>query len=234
MSGLGSGGWFVKIGTEVYGPYTLERLRGFVREGRVRGHTLAAPRQDARFAPARDTPELAALIGAEAASAALARGMAEEREENPTEAAQSRLIASAAHQHLPAGRRETEFVGTAWPDAHPRERAPERDADDREAPSAGLRLASFYVACDIDLDGELDFEAALGRFGRFARAKRGLWLLKASTDAETLRNALSRAAGRDGALVIIDASRDRAAWYNIGARSDAALRLLRDEHSQQR
>lgn len=174
--------WFVRIGEAAYGPYSRDRLRAFVAEGRVRATTLVGRSEDGAFAPAGETPALAAIVNGEPA---------------PRDASKAAPAPAAA------------------PDASTATRSGE--------------TAHFVIVADVDPETERAIEGLLGALGRWERAARGAWMARATASAEEFRNTLSRVMGADDTLLIVDASRDRAAWFNIGHARDAALRALRED-----
>jgi len=108
--------------------------------------------------------------------------------------------------------------------------------DRRRGPDPDARTANFVVIAEIEQDGLEDFNVALGEYGdvepisraaqdgdRFARC---VWLMRAASSAAMLRNELSHILGRDDRLLIVDASRDRTAWFNLGREADQRIRSL--------
>jgi hypothetical protein len=66
--------WTISVGGRVYGPYSLEQMKGFHAESRLADHSLVARAGEEQFHPASEDPELALLFQpapqAEAAPAA--------------------------------------------------------------------------------------------------------------------------------------------------------------------
>ncbi len=106
----------------------------------------------------------------------------------------------------------------------------------RRSEDVDARAANFVVIGEIDGAGLADFEVVLGEYGDIepiSRAKsendafvRCVWLVRASATASMLRNELSHALGRDDRLLVVDASRDRTAWFNLGREADQRIRAL--------
>lgn len=163
--------WFVKVRSDVFGPYPRERIRGFIAEGRVRARTLVAGHPADRFAPAEEFPELADMLAPE----------------------------------MPAPRTAPEPRRAAGP------------------------LATFFIVADVENDTLHMVEQLLSAMGPCAYAAHGVWMLRAAASAELIRNALTKVMTAEDTLVIVDATRDRAAWFNIGQDRDAALRALRED-----
>lgn len=70
------------------------------------------------------------------------------------------------------------------------------------------------------------FEAALAGYGPFARVQPGVWLVRARLGPAALRNGLTRRLGSADALLVLGASLDQAAWFNIDGQADRAIRQL--------
>ncbi|MCW5725228.1 MAG: DUF4339 domain-containing protein [Maricaulaceae bacterium] len=86
--------------------------------------------------------------------------------------------------------------------------------------------ANFVIFVD-SAGGDLSaFERALSYFGDAERVFAGVWLLRGVASASELRNELSHLLDRDDRLMVIDASRDQSAWFNLGGEADATLRAL--------
>jgi len=56
------GAWSMNVGGRVYGPYTSERMRAFVSEGRLASHSLVTREGAGDWHEARDEPEFADLF----------------------------------------------------------------------------------------------------------------------------------------------------------------------------
>ncbi len=62
--------WTISVGGRVYGPYSIEQMRGFHAEGRLADHSLVARAGDEQFRAAGEDPALAAFFQPAAQSAA--------------------------------------------------------------------------------------------------------------------------------------------------------------------
>ena len=103
--------------------------------------------------------------------------------------------------------------------------APRAPASAESRPVASAPRA-FVVFAEL-LDGREDaFARALAQAGPVARARPGLWLLRAGADAAHLRNTLSQALGEGESLMVVEAAAPAAAWFNLGGEADRALRTL--------
>jgi hypothetical protein len=83
--------WTISVGGRVYGPYSLEQMRGFHAESRLADHSLVARAGEEQFHPATEDPELAPLFEAPA----------------PTEA----LVSEPAQPHRFGARNDADILG---------------------------------------------------------------------------------------------------------------------------
>ncbi|TGY91837.1 DUF4339 domain-containing protein [Marinicauda pacifica] len=100
-------------------------------------------------------------------------------------------------------------------------------AQRRPRPAPGdARTANFVVIAHLSQESEAEFAAALSEFGDTEQIGHGVWLVRAPYTAAILRNELSHALSRDDKLLVVDASRDRTAWFNLGREADQRIREL--------
>jgi hypothetical protein len=107
-----------------------------------------------------------------------------------------------------------------WLDASSQQPRPEK----RVTP--GARPANFVVIAEVQPDHIGEFRNALTAYGDLEQVTGHVWLLRGPTTAAILRNELSHILGRDDRLLVIDASHDRAAWFNLGREADQNIREL--------
>ena len=62
--------WTISVGGRVYGPYSLEQMRGFHAEGRLADHSLVARAGEDQFHGANEDPALAVFFQPQAAAPA--------------------------------------------------------------------------------------------------------------------------------------------------------------------
>ena len=60
----GGEGWWLRAGGRLYGPYALEHLADYLKQGRLAGSSLLGTHPDGPFAPAATWPALALLFQA--------------------------------------------------------------------------------------------------------------------------------------------------------------------------
>lgn len=99
-------------------------------------------------------------------------------------------------------------------------------ADDSRTPQATGRPANFVVIADINSENGAAFTASLAHYGEIETIMDGVWLLRGATTSAALRNELSHLLDREDKLLVVDASRDRSAWFNLGRDADQNIRSL--------
>lgn len=105
------------------------------------------------------------------------------------------------------------------------EEARRRPGEKRPAPS-DARTANFIIVAELAAGSTAGFEAALSDHGDVEPIKAGVWLLRGASSASHLRNELSHLLAREDKLLVVDASRDRTAWFNLGREADERIRNL--------
>ncbi|WP_300545270.1 DUF4339 domain-containing protein [Maricaulis sp.] len=90
----------------------------------------------------------------------------------------------------------------------------------------GARPANFVVIAEIQSESAAEFKTALSAYGDLEQITPGVWLLRGPTTSAVLRNELSHILAREDKLLVIDASHDRAAWFNLGRDADQNIREL--------
>lgn len=163
--------WSVQIGQQVYGPYSTQKMRGFIEEGRVVAQSLVALHGGKAFAPAASVAEFAGAFVAKSPAA---------------------------------------------PDPAP---TPTRPA---KKPEAGI--ANFVVI--LEDKGRADVDNVILNLGRAYKLSRTVWLISTTYSAAAIRNHLTQYLGRADRLFIVDATRDKLAWYNYGTDADARIRSV--------
>jgi len=94
------------------------------------------------------------------------------------------------------------------------------------AAAAETTHANFVIIADIRSRSSVPFEAALARQGEGYRLNPLVWLLHSDRSAGTLRNELVPHLGQSDTLLIVDATRSRTAWFNLGPEPDAKIRKV--------
>lgn len=91
---------------------------------------------------------------------------------------------------------------------------------------ADAKTANFIIAAEIGAESRAGFEAAIAEFGDVQPISSGVWILRGAASAAHLRNELSHLLERKDKLLVVDASRDRSAWFNLGRDADQRIREL--------
>jgi hypothetical protein len=86
--------------------------------------------------------------------------------------------------------------------------------------------ANFVVIADLRSRGSGPFEAAISKLGDSYRLNPLVWLLHTDRTAGTIRNELIQHMGHSDHLVIVDATRGKTAWFNLGPEADAKIRKV--------
>jgi len=97
-----------------------------------------------------------------------------------------------------------------------------RDAEAAQATAADG--ANVFVYAEIHSTAWNGFLAALEAMGAMCEIAPGLWMVRTQHSAGVIRNALSQTLERGDRFVVIDATRDRMAWYNLGPGIDVRLK----------
>jgi hypothetical protein len=84
--------------------------------------------------------------------------------------------------------------------------------------------ANMLIWSDIVTGATFGFENELRKLGPVAQIVPGLFILRSTRTAGVVRNVLSQALGRGDKFMVIDASRDRMAWFNLGPEIDVRIR----------
>jgi hypothetical protein len=83
--------------------------------------------------------------------------------------------------------------------------------------------ANVFVHAEILSGAWNGFMAALESVGSVCDLAPGLWLVRTRHSAGVIRNALSQTLERGDRFIVIDATRDRLAWFNLGMETDARI-----------
>jgi len=92
------------------------------------------------------------------------------------------------------------------------------------APAAAPEAANVFVHAEIVSGGWTPFMAALTSMGAICELAPGFWLVRTRFSAGVVRNMLSQTLERGDRFIVIDATRDRLAWFNLGPENDAKIR----------
>jgi len=87
-------------------------------------------------------------------------------------------------------------------------------------------LSHFVVIADMKSRSISGLEEEIFKCGQATSIMPQAWLLSSEMSINAIRNALVQRLGRIDALFIIDASRNKAAWFNYGPEADSRIRRV--------
>lgn len=93
----------------------------------------------------------------------------------------------------------------------------------RPSNDAQVEAANVFVHAEIVSGSWNAFMAALESMGAVCDLAPGLWLVRTRFSAGVIRNTLSQTLERGDRFVVIDATRDRLAWFNLGPEIDVRI-----------
>lgn len=94
------------------------------------------------------------------------------------------------------------------------------------APGPAVETANFVVIADLKARGSGQFEIMLNKLGDNYRLNSSTWIVHTDRTAAGLRNELVPHLGNTDTLVIVDATRSKTAWFNLGPEADAKIRKV--------
>ena len=85
-------------------------------------------------------------------------------------------------------------------------------------------LAHLVVMADMKSRSISGLEEEMHKLGVTVQLLPQVWLLSSEATANTVRNILIQQLGKLDILFVLDASRDKAAWFNFGPEADTRIR----------
>ncbi|MDO8289076.1 MAG: hypothetical protein Q7T44_07640 [Parvibaculum sp.] len=199
--------WLLKYGDRVYGPYSHDAMTGYIAEGRVIATSLIAPEgtaaEDTTWQPASSVDAFAESFGIPKEQDRVApnyRSPVEQAEEQDVAAPQREVTTDARPTYGPA----------------------KGQIDRRRQPET----ANFIVIMDIKARYAGQLEQAIMSLGPAYKLAPNVWCVNTDSTAAGLLNDLSIHIGKTDSMFIVDATRDRTAWHNLGPETDAKLRRV--------
>jgi len=202
------GAWTINVSGRIYGPFTSERMRGFVGEGRLAPHSLVAREGSSDWHEARDEPEFSDVFAYRAAA--------------PSVPAPEPKAAAPAPQptHAP----QPVQPQMSAPALH----APQPQAHHSNGGVAGEHVAAHFAVI-IDqkaVSTASNLESAINSLGHSYRLTNNVWIISTEQTVSAVRNRLVQELGKADSLFVIDASRGKAAWFNFGPEADVRIRRV--------
>jgi hypothetical protein len=122
-------------------------------------------------------------------------------------------------------KRADQHPNLRWDFKAPRKRKfgdPKLDPGETEVPVCNYFLAARLMA------GNERFERVLRDAGKMTRVAGDMWVLRSRLTVQQLRNQLTMIMKPHEHFVIVNASKDRLAWFNIGVEADIGVRGVWD------
>ncbi|HYD86206.1 MAG TPA: DUF4339 domain-containing protein [Vitreimonas sp.] len=95
-----------------------------------------------------------------------------------------------------------------------------------EPANDAAEAANVFVHAEIFSGSWNNFMAALTSLGHVCDLSPGLWLVRTRFSAGVIRNTLSQTLERGDRFVVVDATRDRLAWFNLGPETDVRIQKV--------
>jgi len=197
--------WLLKYDERIYGPYSRAAMESYIAEGRIAARSIVAPEgtlpgSDA-WCEAASTAEFASFFqGIPVAVTPRAEAQPAKRRSDAASAAAA--AASAASR--------TEFGSEKG------------QVDRRRQPET----SNFIIVIDVKARYAGPLEQAIMSLGPAYKLAPNVWCVNAEATAPGLLNSLSQHIGKTDSMFIVDATRDRSVWLNIGPESEAKLRRV--------
>lgn len=102
--------------------------------------------------------------------------------------------------------------------------ATDRPAQRQQAPDVPPTV--FMIMAEIRSGRGMNFLQSLQSLGPTQRIGGSVWILRAKTKAETLRDVLSQPLGADDRLFILDSFANETAWFNLSPEMDTQIAQL--------
>jgi hypothetical protein len=84
--------------------------------------------------------------------------------------------------------------------------------------------ANLIVYTEITSGASQRIEFELRRIGAVTEVNPGIYLVRTRRTAGVVRNTMSQLMSRGDKLLVMDSTRDRLAWFNLGPETDARIR----------
>src|SRR5262245_7239360 len=206
------GAWNINVSGRVYGPFTSERMRSFVGEGRLAPHSLVARDGSSDWHEARDEPEFTEVFTQRNPPAPLVAPVAPAA---PAPAPQSPLSSLITRSPQPQ------------PQPTPTHALQAHGSPPNLSAVSEHDIAHFAVVIDQKAQGgSANIESAIGSLGLFYRLTYNVWIISTDQSVSAVRNRLVQELGKSDSLFVIDASRGKAAWFNFGPEADVRIRRV--------
>jgi hypothetical protein len=223
----------LSVNGKVYGPYTAQQMKTYAAEGRVTPASLVS-RDNGAWIAASDDPLLAGVFSTKNDAASPAPPVVPGTSPSPRPVARDSVTPSSSLSAREAFLKELEgvrslkspaFTGPAESAAGPAERRRTvrvEEPQERDEPEN----SNFVLIFDVKSRGHGKLEEDIMNMGRSVKILPGIWLLHGPYTAGNIRNQLLHHFGTLDSFFIIDASRDKLAWFNLGPEVDSQIRQV--------
>lgn len=187
---------------------------GYIAEGRVIASSIVAPdgtaADDAGWQPAN-------------AFDALAEQFDQPKRAEITDPASQRIVpATTALQNAEPNQLVQSASAEPNPGTRPTYGPAKGQTDRRRQPET----ANFIIVMDIKARYAGPLEQAIMSLGPAYKLAPNVWCVNTDSTAAGLLNDLSIHIGKTDSMFIVDATRDRTAWHNLGPETDAKIRRV--------
>lgn len=190
--------WLLKYDERIYGPYTRAAMESYIAEGRIAARSIIAPEGTL---PGSDAWREAA---ATAEFSSFFQGIP------VTVTPRSDAQASGPAKAPAPAERRTSY-------------GPEKGQIDRRRQP---ETSNFIIVIDVKARYAGPLEQAIMSLGPAYKLAPNVWCVNAEATAPGLLNSLSQHIGKTDSMFIVDATRDRSVWLNIGPESEAKIRRV--------
>jgi hypothetical protein len=213
------GAWSINVSGRVYGPFTSERMRSFVDEGRLAPHSLVAREGTDDWHEAREEPEFLDVFKDRGRPATPETPATNPAPQQIQRAAQPTSAPQPVQPHPAPAPQPQPQVHAPQPQTHAPQPIP--------TPSADHTAAHFAVIIDQKAQGAAsNIESAINSLGPAHRLTTNVWIISTDQSVSAVRNRLVQELGKADSLFVIDASRGKAAWFNFGPEADVRIRRV--------
>jgi hypothetical protein len=104
--------------------------------------------------------------------------------------------------------------------------SPARTPAPANSPAAEGQRTQFAIIVDMKSRGSGNLEKTIASFGPAYRLLPNIWIVSTEQSVNALRNQLVQDLGKSDSLLVIDATRGKAAWFNFGPDADVNIRRV--------
>lgn len=94
--------------------------------------------------------------------------------------------------------------------------------------TAETEPTNFALFLEVASNSNIDLFQAIRNLGPSSRISGSCWLVKSERSAGAIRNALVPLMAKSDRLLVIDTSKSKLAWFNLGPEADAKIRKVWD------